>query len=247
MEMSSTAREVIGFIRVLEATAQMFPADIKNSSIQLIGDNQAADLAINQLRSRSTEVNDALKEIFALCISAEFSVTAIWKPRDLLETEDLLSRQSDASDWGLRKAVYEAICSEFRVTICLDLFASYTWHVVPRFVTLLYTPGCTATQALQLDWRELIPDGEFAWIFPPVRVISEVVQLIERSKTNCILLVPKQKAANWWVSLFSLLLARSIERYSIPRGTDSCRPSRRVPARTANPGLFKLIALKIVW
>jgi hypothetical protein len=64
---SSTAREVIGFLRLLEATAQLFLRQIRNSTVQLIGDNQAAVLAINQFRSKTTDVTESLKSIFKLC------------------------------------------------------------------------------------------------------------------------------------------------------------------------------------
>jgi hypothetical protein len=64
--MSSTAREVIGFLRLLEATAQMFPDQIKDSTIQVIGDNQGAVQAINQFRSKAIDISDALKKVFSL-------------------------------------------------------------------------------------------------------------------------------------------------------------------------------------
>lgn len=247
IQMSSTAREVVGFLWLLEATAQLYPEVIRDSTIQLIGDNQGAVQAVNQFRSRAPDVARALKEIYQLCVASSFSISPVWQPRDLLVTEDLLSRQADASDWGIRRGIFEAICSEFRVSIAIDLFASDTWHVAPRFVSHILTPGCVASQALLLDWGQLLKKGDFAWIFLPVRVISEVVQLIERYRTNCILLVPEQKAANRWDHLFSLPLAEVIQPYPIPRGTVACRASRRVPSRTANPGLFNLRALKIVW
>jgi hypothetical protein len=119
--------------------------------------------------------------------------------------------------------------------------------VVPKFVSLMYTPGSVASQAMMLDWRALVPEGGYAWMFPPVRLISEVMQLIERFKTNCLLIVPEQTASNWWIHLFTLSLATPIEQFRTPRGTRSCKPSRKVSARTANPGLFKLRALRIEW
>jgi hypothetical protein len=83
--------------------------------------------------------------------------------------------------------------------------------------------------------------------FPPRRHIAEVIQLIERYWINCILIVPEQIATNWWIMIFQWSLARKIERYEIPRGTQACKKSRRVPANTANPGLFKLRAFRIEW
>jgi hypothetical protein len=127
----------------------------------------------------------------------------------LLKLEDLLSRQADSSDWGLNDGLVQKICSKFDVLPKLDLFASDSWHVVDKFVSQVYTPGCTGTQALALDWRTLLPSGKFAWIFPPVRHIAEVVQMIEQSKTNCVLIVPEQKATIWWISLHRWPLAHS--------------------------------------
>jgi hypothetical protein len=244
--MSSTAREVIGFNKLPEATAHMLPEQVRNSTVQVLGDNQAAVQAINQFRSRASDVNDALKEIFAICVRSGFNVSAVWKPRDMLEAEDLLSRQPDASDWGICKKEFETICAKFKVKIEIDLFASDTSHVSPKFVSLLYTPGCSASQALLQDWRLLVRGDQFAWIFPPVRIIPEVIQLFERYKTS-ILVVPEQSSANWWIRLFAFKLAKGIQRHDIPRGTGSCRASHRVPSKTANPGLFKLKALRIEW
>jgi hypothetical protein len=61
----------------------------------------------------------------------------------------------------------DEICDTLGVTPRLDLFASSSWHVCPRFVSLLYTPRCVAAHALAVDWRALIDPGEFAWVFPP--------------------------------------------------------------------------------
>lgn len=156
-----TAREVVGSLRLLEATVQLFPDMVKDSTIQLTGDNQAAVLAMNQFRSRrAVHVTETLKKIFKLSVSSGFKISAIWQPRDLLEAEDLLSRQPDTLDWGIKKQVLESICAELKVSISLDLFASDSWHVSPHFVSLLYTPGCTACQALLLDWRLLLGEGE---------------------------------------------------------------------------------------
>lgn len=244
---SSTARESVAFLKLLEATCELYPGHVSNSSVQLTGDNQAAVLAFNEFRTRTSEVNRTLKRVFDLCVKFKFSVSAVWKPRDLLKMEDLLSREPDSSDWGLSEKLVGDICKEFQVNSVLDLFASSSWHVTDKFVSLVYTPGCVGAQALALDWRALLQPGKFAWIFPPVRHIAEVVQRIERFQTNCIVILPERKASNWWIRMHQWTIAQSFSRIDIPRGTHSCRPSRRVPANTANPGLFKLRVFRIQW
>jgi hypothetical protein len=95
--MSSAARKATGFLRLLEATRQMFPKTIKNSTVLLVSDSQAAVAALNSFRSKTTEENDILKRIFNLCVTSGATVMAVWQPRDLLDVEDLLSRQPDSS------------------------------------------------------------------------------------------------------------------------------------------------------
>jgi hypothetical protein len=244
---SSTARESVAFLRLLEATCELCPDKIRSSSVQLTGDNQAAVQALNEFRTRTSVVNQTLKKVFELCVKYRFSVSAVWKPRDLLKMEDPLSREADSSNWGLDRDLVNDICRRYKATPCLDLFASSTWHVTDGFVSLVYTPGCVAAEALAIDWRSLIPPGRFAWIFSPVRHLSEVVQRIERFKTNCIFMAPEQPTSNWWIRMHQWPMANRFAKIEIPRGTKACKPSRRVPANTANPGLFKLRVFRIQW
>jgi hypothetical protein len=100
VQASSTAREAVAFLHLMESACELFPKEIRNSSLQLTGDNQAAVRAFNEFRTRTSTVNEILKRAFALCVSHKISVTASWKPRELLRLEDLLSRQPDSLDWA---------------------------------------------------------------------------------------------------------------------------------------------------
>lgn len=92
-----------------------------------------------------------------------------------------------------------------------------------------------------------MPQGETAWIFPPVRLLREVIQAVRRFHTDCILVVPLTDATNWWLALQQLRTVARIEGpVKLPRSTDVCIPSHRVPAGTVNPALYRLQAYKIV-
>jgi hypothetical protein len=175
--MSSTAREMIGFLRVLQQAALRFRNTLKGSAILVIGDNQGAVAALNKFTSKAPDIASSLKEIFHLCSSLDFDIVAQWRPRKELELEDALSRVPDASDWGVAPTVRAAIFEAFGVPTA-DLFASGTWHVASTFVTPQFTPGCAAADALNVDWRDLITPGGLAWIFPPVRAILKALQLV---------------------------------------------------------------------
>jgi hypothetical protein len=74
---SSTAREAVAFLKLIESACDLFLEDIRNSSLQLTGDNQAAVRAFNEFRTRTSEVNATLKRAFELCVVHQITITAI--------------------------------------------------------------------------------------------------------------------------------------------------------------------------
>jgi hypothetical protein len=189
-----------------------------------------------------------LQRVFELCTAENFDVVAQWMPREEMQAEDDLSKHLDSSDWGLRTEDIQRIQSAFGVQPVIDLFASETWHVTGKFVSMHLTPGCVAADALRADWRDLVPSGETAWIFPPMRLLKEVIQAVRRFWTNCVLIVPLADAINWWLALHQLSKVARIEgsiRHA--RSTDVCIPSHRVPAGTVNPALYRLQAYMVIW
>jgi hypothetical protein len=129
--MSSTAREMPGFLKILQQAAERFPEILRDSAVLVIGDNQGAVAALNKFSSTAPDVAASLKEIFKLCSSLDFDVVAQWKPRDELAHEDALSRVPDATDWGLAPRTCLNIIGEFG-TPCADLFDSQICGMSPR-------------------------------------------------------------------------------------------------------------------
>lgn len=111
--MSSTAREMIGFLRILQLAAERFPEVLRGSAVLVVGDNQGAVSAINKFNSTAPDVAAGLRGIFELCSNLDFDVVAQGKPREELVLEDALSRVPDASDWGLSPAVCQDIIQRF--------------------------------------------------------------------------------------------------------------------------------------
>jgi hypothetical protein len=220
---------------------------LKGSAVLVIGDNKGAVAALNKFSSTAPDVAASLKEIFALCSSLDFDVLGQWRPREELAAEDALSRVPEASGWGLAPRALALVVGAFGPP-SVDLFASDLWHIAPSFVTPRYMSGCTAVDALNLDWRALVPADGVAWIFPPARAITKTIQLLKEFKINAVLILPEAPTTNWWLELLTL---RAVARIDGPiilaRSTDVCIPSRRVPSGTLNPALFKLRAFKISW
>jgi hypothetical protein len=162
---SSTAREMRGYAAAIDAATKQLPDVIRGSSILLIGDNQGAIPALNQLRSSVPEIHESLEKVFQLCLQHDFDIVASWVPRDNLAEADELSRRPDASDWGINQSIFGQLCSWFGSTPNVDLFALDTHHVVNQYYTRFYTPGCTGVHPFKLNWSELVGPADLAWIF----------------------------------------------------------------------------------
>jgi hypothetical protein len=120
--MSSTAREMLGFLRILQKAGARFPEMLRGAAVLVIGDNQGAVAALNKFSSTAPDVADSLKETFKLCSTLDFDVLGQWRPREELAAEDALSRVPDASDWGLAPRAPALVLGAFGPP-SVDLFA----------------------------------------------------------------------------------------------------------------------------
>ncbi|GAQ83242.1 reverse transcriptase [Klebsormidium nitens] len=73
---SSTAREMIGFLRVLQQAVLHHRPLLSGAAVLLVGNNQGAVAAVNSMRSSAPDVNTVLQEIFTLCSEGDFDVLA---------------------------------------------------------------------------------------------------------------------------------------------------------------------------
>lgn len=94
----STLREVLGYVAAVEVVAGSFPESLRASSMLITGDNQGAVSCINNLRSPILGINQALRQLFDLCVANQCDVQAQSVPRDRIDVADGLPRSPDASD-----------------------------------------------------------------------------------------------------------------------------------------------------
>jgi hypothetical protein len=201
---------------------------------------------LNHLQSPIPEIHARLENVFNLCLKHDFDLVARWVPREELATADELSRRPDASDWGLAESVFFQTCEWFGVRPVIDLFASDVNHHTERFVAEFYTPGCSAVHAFKLAWDKLVPPDKVAWVFPPIRSVIQVISLIKQFKIKALLCMPIQIGSNEVIQIKSIG-ARVSEPYMVPRSSESCIPSNRVPSGTLNPSYLNLGIYMIEW
>jgi hypothetical protein len=236
-----------GYAAAIDTAIRCFPDSIKGSLILITGDNQGAIFALNEFRSPVQSIHESLDKVFQLCLKLDFDIVARWVPRKNLKEADELSRRPDASDWGINPSLFNQICTWFQVAPAIDLFASSSHHVVDKYLTRFYTPGCAGVHALKLNWSQVVGPQEIAWIFPPTKICSQVVSLIQQFKIDALLCVPALVGSNELIQIQSLQGARVSAPFEIPRSADSCTPSCRVPAQALNPAFLEIKVFLIQW
>jgi hypothetical protein len=147
---------VLGYVGAVSLAVETYPSELAGSSILVIGDNQGAVSCINNLRSPVAEINQALRELFAISSRLRCNVQAQWVSQEELAAAGALSREADASDWGLDRGLYGRICRKFNTVPSVDLFASDTHHMTDEFFSKSCTPGCTDVDAYRVNWAKLM-------------------------------------------------------------------------------------------
>jgi hypothetical protein len=79
----------------------------------------------------------------------------------------------------------------------VDFFASLENAKVERFFTHAHEAGCSGVDAFTVDWH-----GEWAYMDPPVSLVTRVIRKIAVSKTSGLLLIPLWKSAKFWSFAF---------------------------------------------
>jgi hypothetical protein len=136
------------------------------------------------------EINEILQKTFELCARFWADVIGKWISRDSVSEADALSRQSDTTDWGIAKEVFEQACEIFKYRPSLDVFASDCHHTAEKFVFEFFTPRCCAVDALRLDCAQLAMPGEVVWVFPPFQCVGIAISLIEEKKLDALICMP---------------------------------------------------------
>jgi hypothetical protein len=193
------------------------------------------------------EINKILRGVFQLCCRERIDVMAKWIPREDLDEADALSRLPDPSDWGLSASQLQKVLDHFRCSPTIDLFASDVHHVADRFISRFFSPRCSAVDATRQDWSAILDPSDVIWLFPPHRQVSVALSMLEVAKVKALVCMPIKAGSNDVVQLHQMMGAVVSAPYLVPRHTDSCIPSARVPSGTLNPALLELGVVHVTW
>ena len=166
-------------------------------------DSRTAAAFINRMGgTRSLPLCRIALELWDVVLERQGWLTATWLPRDQNQQADLLSKSAiDTWEVSLLPQVTQMLWIRWFVPV-LDLFASWRCHVVVRYCS--WYPDSRAVQR-DAFCLETWPDRVYC--FPPVPLISMVLERIKKDKVKrAIVVLPQWPVSIWWSLLQEMLV-----------------------------------------
>jgi hypothetical protein len=184
MSYSSSQRELLALYRTVEAKGELLSSK-GPVTLWWMTDNSNVSKFLSKGRGRLPIMLQIL-ELLRLARAFSLDIRPIWVRRDhhWLQRADAMSKQIDTDSWSVWQGDF-------------DLFASLENAKVERFFTHAHEAGCSGVVAFTADWH-----GEWAYIAPPVSLVTRVIRKIAVSKMSGLLLIPLWKSAKFWSFAF---------------------------------------------
>lgn len=190
-----TALEALAVERGWEA----FADSIRGETVAVYIDSSAVEYALRKGSSRSPTLMPIVRRVWQLWAAS--GATVLVRPvRSKDNPADEPSRYIDRDDWMLNRDTFRALEMDWGVRHDVDLFASATNRLVPRFASRWPHPEAAAVDAFAIRWDQF----ERCWINPPWDFIPKVLRKLRLEQATATVLTPLWPTASWWPDLTSL-------------------------------------------
>ena len=204
-----SAQQVRSHINRKEIWAGHFSLDrlmTQGDHVQLSLDSMTAVSFINRMGgTRSLPLCLAALHLWDMVLSRGCWVTAVWVSRDDNQLSDMLSKTQVAVwEFCVNQKILDNLWSHWFLPM-VDVFASRDCHALPGYYS--WYPD---RQALAQDAFSVVRWPQRIYAFPPVPLISMVLEKISRDQSTAILIVPGWRSALWWDMVSSMLLQEPV-------------------------------------
>lgn len=187
----SNETELYGVGAALHALSRLAPLQGRHVRVQT--DSTAALYYVNRGAGRSTVLSTLVAPLWRLALRSGMLLSAEHLPGVLNAEADALSRRAPcADDWTLRRTSFLHLVRRFGLP-SIDAFAEPANTQLPRFAARFPLPGALPLHGLLLDYRR-----EFAYAFPPPRLVPLLLSRLLDQRATALLVLPAQPHAPWW-------------------------------------------------
>jgi hypothetical protein len=199
---SSNQRETAAVLRALKEYMPLLEVQqIRAITIQSDNMTTVCNLA---RQSCALTLLKLTRAIFSLLTRADVRIKAIHIPGKGNTLADSLSRLDFAGDYALKKEIYDSATTVLQVLPTVDVFATNLNQKCSRFFAPAKnqnSAGAAAIDGLAQPWElEILP-----YLHPPIPIIPQVLQKIQREKVRAVMVVPYWPGHSWWSMLLPMV------------------------------------------
>jgi hypothetical protein len=176
---SSTYRELLGVYFGI----QCFEEDINDAEVHVFVDNQNV-VPILRKGSMVLELNQLAVKIHERLERLKASIFPHWIPREENKLADAASRTPDRDGWSIMPHIFRKVNDKLGPAE-VDRFASCINHKLPRFNSMVPSPGSEAVDCFTQDWN-----GVVNYCVPPIDLLYPTLKFILKNRYSCILGFP---------------------------------------------------------
>ena len=217
---SSTFRELLGVFFGLKC----FREESKNAEVHVFTDNQNV-VPILRKGSMVSILNELTIEIIKELERIKARMVAHWIPRDENKIADLASRIPDKDDWAIMPHIFDKVNKKLGPAH-VDRFASCINKKLPRFNSVVPSPGSEGVDAFSENWK-----GVVNYCVPPVDLLYPTVSFALKGRFSAIVGFPcwpglpvlnllKKKDGLWRDEVTEVFRIRKGTNFLIPDSRD---------------------------
>ena len=104
-------------------------------------------------------------------------------------------------EWSLDQTIYERGIRRLHLNPTIDLFASRLSYKIKPFISYQPDPEAKMVCAFTVSWQPYL-----FYVFPSFRIISLVLEKIQREQSAGVIVVPKWPTQPWWPVLMRMVV-----------------------------------------
>ena len=170
--------------------------------VNMFLDSRTAVAFINKMGgTRSSVLCNTALDLWKLVLERKGWIRANWLPREMNQVADMLSKSAiDTWEVALSTLTVQALVNKW-FQPSMDLFASKQCHVTAKYCSWYPDSQAVARDAFSiLEW----PNN--CYCFPPVPLISLMLDKIQQDKVQAIIVVPLWPISVWWPRVQQMML-----------------------------------------
>lgn len=208
-----TPVEAKAHINVLELEAvarglRDFQNYLESANVCILSDNTTVVSHLNkQGGTRSKTLCQKTVDLILWTEQKNISLMSKFVPGRLNVTADMLSRRHQVlkNEWSMHPDILHRLWKRWDRPL-IDLFATSLNHKLPLYFSPIPDQAALGVDAMLQEWP-----GHLLYAFPPIALIRQVLNKVQRDRSEMILIAPSWPNQEWFPDLLDLLVEVPVE------------------------------------